>query len=59
VKGRIGLLAALLLLPAALSPNGAGALAPNPCEGSRAPQFLCPNLRIGAPSDIYVEHGGC
>lgn len=58
MKGRAPLLATLLLLPAALGPTGAGALASNPCEGPRAAHLLCPNLRIGAPAEIYVENTG-
>src|SRR4029077_17621810 len=31
----------------------------NPCQGPRAGQLLCPNLRIGAPSEMYVSgYGG-
>lgn len=51
-------MAALLPLAAAFSPTAAGALAPNPCEGPEAAHLLCPNLRIGAPSEIYVQHTG-
>jgi hypothetical protein len=37
----------------------AGAAAPvNPCEGPQAKHLLCPNLRIGRPSDVYVERRG-
>jgi len=58
VKRRVALLAAFLLSLAAVGPDGAGALAPNPCRGPRAAHLLCPNLRIGAPAEIYVEHTG-
>jgi hypothetical protein len=58
VKSRLSSLAALFLVTAALGPGGASALAPNPCEGGAASRLLCPNLRIGAPSDIYVQHTG-
>jgi len=34
------------------------ALADNPCTGPEAAQLLCPNLRIGTPSDLYVDHAG-
>ena len=30
----------------------------NPCEGPRAEHLLCPNLRIGAPSEMYVSSYG-
>jgi lysyl oxidase len=30
----------------------------NPCEGPEAAQLRCPNLRIGPPTDLYVEAGG-
>jgi hypothetical protein len=31
----------------------------NPCEGSEARELLCPNLRIGPPSEMYVSgYGG-
>jgi hypothetical protein len=29
----------------------------NPCAGPMAPQLLCPNLRIGPPSDLYLARG--
>jgi hypothetical protein len=47
-----------LLLLAPLEPAGASTLPANPCETPRAAHLLCPNLRIGAPSEIYVEHAG-
>jgi hypothetical protein len=33
----------------------AAAPIPNPCEGPEAKQLLCPNLRIGPATDIYVD----
>jgi hypothetical protein len=36
----------------------AAAAAENPCVGTEAAHLLCPNLRIGPPSDLYVEQGG-
>ena len=30
----------------------------NPCRGKGAPELLCPNLRIGPPSDIYLQSAG-
>jgi len=32
--------------------------AENPCEGPEAKQLLCPNLRIGPASEMYVQRGG-
>lgn len=32
--------------------------AENPCEGPGARHLLCPNLRIGPPSELYVEDRG-
>jgi hypothetical protein len=49
---------ALLLSLPSLGPAAAGADAPNPCQGPRAARLLCPNLRIGAPSEIYVQRIG-
>jgi hypothetical protein len=49
----------LLPLAAALAGLALGAVsaaaapAPNPCTGREAKQLLCPNLRIGPPSEIY------
>jgi hypothetical protein len=54
----------LLLLTAALLAIFAGATASahatpdNPCEGPEARHLLCPNLRIGPPSGLYVEYAG-
>ena len=56
VKARSALaLSALILLVAA--PTASGQVA-NPCEGAEAKHLLCPNLRIGRPSDLYLEHAG-
>ncbi len=30
----------------------------DPCAGPEAAHLLCPNLRIGPPSDLYIEHSG-
>lgn len=30
----------------------------NPCEGPEAAHLRCPNLRIGPPTDLYVQSGG-
>ena len=32
--------------------------AENPCSGPEAAHLRCPNLRIGPPSDLYVQSGG-
>jgi len=47
----IGASALLLLVPTA------AAEVANPCEGPEARQLLCPNLRIGRPSEIYETTG--
>lgn len=44
---------ALLSLPGAAK---AAAKPDNPCEGPQARRLLCPNLRIGKPSEIYETH---
>jgi hypothetical protein len=36
----------------------APALAENPCTGAEASTLLCPNLRIGPPTDLYIQAGG-
>lgn len=48
--------AALALAVALLAPAAAAA-AENPCTGPEAASLLCPNLRIGPPADLYVQHG--
>jgi hypothetical protein len=45
-------LAAALVLPAAAA---SAAPAENPCIGPEARELLCPNLRIGPPSELYVD----
>ncbi len=59
---RIPLAILALSLLAALTPaaRGAGTAARqtgevDPCHGAEAHRLLCPNLRIGRPSDLYVE----
>jgi Lysyl oxidase len=47
-------LAALAML--SLTSTAAGA--ENPCLGAERHHFLCPNLRIGPPTDLYVQGGG-
>lgn len=34
------------------------AAAPDPCQGPEAHLLLCPNLKIGVPSDLYVQRDG-
>jgi hypothetical protein len=63
VKPRFGALATILVLAAtlvALTQGAAGAggwhpPAKNPCKGRRAHRLLCPNLRIGPPSELYIS----
>jgi Lysyl oxidase len=50
VKATLAVLAAALVLAAP-----AGAATKNPCLGPEAAQLLCPNLRIGTPSEMYVS----
>jgi hypothetical protein len=70
MKPRLALLA-ILLLPlimaagptasAVAAPGGPGPGAPHPggptdpCQGPRANHLLCPDLRIGPPSEMYVS----
>jgi hypothetical protein len=58
LKGRASILAALFLLLSPPALAGATEVAPNPCEGPTAARLLCPNLRIGAASEIYAERRG-
>jgi len=59
VKHRLLVPAVAALAALVLSAAGAAAAPiPNPCEGPEAKQLLCPNLRIGPPSDIYVDSVG-
>ena len=53
----LAFLAAALILPTMAS---AGWQPPrqNPCEGQRAKHLLCPDLRIGPPSEMYVSSYG-
>jgi hypothetical protein len=50
------LLAAALLLLSAAPPASGQAV--GPCQTPAARHLLCPNLRIGRPSDLYLERGG-
>jgi hypothetical protein len=57
VKAALALLAALTTA-AAVGASPATATTANPCEGPEAHRLLCPNLRIGAPADLYLQRGG-
>jgi lysyl oxidase len=57
VRPRIPALATALAIAATLLASGSAA-ADNPCTGPEAAQLLCPNLRIGPPSDLYVQDAG-
>ncbi len=57
MKYRLPILAAVLLAAAAL-PAATQAKVENPCQGPEAHELLCPNLRIGAPSELYVQDAG-
>jgi hypothetical protein len=48
--------AALALLASLLAAGPAPAA--NPCEGPEAKRLLCPNLRIGPPTELYVQYLG-
>lgn len=54
VKFRSAPAVAGLLL--ALAAPAASADVANPCESPEARHLLCPNLRIGKPADLYVDH---
>jgi hypothetical protein len=54
---RVSVLFAARAAVAALPAAGRAAVE-NPCEGPTAHSFLCPNLRIGPPSDLYLDHAG-
>jgi Lysyl oxidase len=49
----LGLALFTALLAAAPAPA-----AENPCAGPAAARLLCPDLRIGTPSDLYLQHRG-
>jgi hypothetical protein len=59
VRVRFAAAAATLIAATALLGTGpASAQAANPCHGPGAKHLLCPNLRIGPPIDLYLEHAG-
>jgi hypothetical protein len=57
VKGRLLLSLGALCFGLAATATAAEP-AENPCAGPEAAQLLCPNLRIGPPSDLYIQHRG-
>jgi hypothetical protein len=59
VRTRVLVLGAALFAIAAVLPTAASAApAENPCVGSEAHELLCPNLRIGPASELYVQAAG-
>jgi hypothetical protein len=56
VRARLSV-AALALATALFAPTVAAA-AENPCTGPEAATLLCPNLRIGPPTDLFVQRSG-
>jgi hypothetical protein len=60
VRARIFLssLATLALLAALVAASTGAAPVANPCESPEAKQLRCPNLRIGTPSELYVQYAG-
>jgi Lysyl oxidase len=57
VRTRFSVLAAVLATAAA-APATSQAQGEDPCSGPQAHSLLCPNLRIGPPTDLYVQGGG-
>jgi Lysyl oxidase len=57
VRTRLSVLLGALIAAAAL-PAAAQAGPANPCSGPRAHALLCPNLRIGRPTDLYIQDAG-
>ncbi len=54
MKARLFVAAALAGGLLAAAPAGAA----NPCLGPEAADLLCPNLRIGPPTDLYAQYSG-
>ena len=52
------LTAAALAVAAALFVAAQAAAVENPCTGPEAAGLLCPNLRIGPPTDLYIQDNG-
>jgi hypothetical protein len=55
---RVPLCFTVAVLAAAVLPASAHAAVDNPCGGPRAAQLLCPNLRIGPPTDLSLQDNG-
>jgi hypothetical protein len=55
---RTRLSVAALTTAAALLASVPAMAAENPCAGPEAASLLCPNLRIGPPTDLYVQPSG-
>jgi len=59
VRVRPSVLIAVAIAASAIGAATAQARAvENPCEGAEARRLLCPNLRIGPPTELYVEDNG-
>jgi hypothetical protein len=58
VKRRLFVLLVALAAGAALPAPASQAEPANPCAGPEARHLLCPNLRIGPPSGLYVQDAG-
>jgi hypothetical protein len=61
VRTPFSVLTAALTAAGALSfaaPSAAAAATVNPCAGPTAVELLCPNLRIAAPRDLYLDRTG-
>jgi hypothetical protein len=56
VRARLSI-TALAVVMALLVPALAAA-EENPCVGPEAASLLCPNLRIGPPTELYLQHSG-
>jgi lysyl oxidase len=57
VRAHLSVLLGVLIATAAL-PAAAQAKPVDPCSGPKARTLLCPNLRIGRPSDLYLQDVG-
>jgi len=55
---RLSATALVIAVAVAGLPVGTSAAAADPCAGREARHLLCPNLRIGPPSELYVERTG-
>ena len=52
---RLSVLATALVLVASIPAGALAAGSTDPCQSKEARHLLCPNLRIGTPSDVYLE----